>query len=145
METVQVMRTLGHCASLRKWLENGAGIPKRGRNATVRDWTTQPGDASNFSARIRAWLLETPEGRDRVSKCEVDPSGFELDHAIAQALGGPNCIENIHIMPATHNRAFGDIPWFNAEKKRYMGAHQFEFCQKLKAKMQEDFVYHTRL
>ena len=143
-ETVQEMRTLGRCVSLRRWLENGADEPKkRGRNGQFkkpRDWTKDPGKADAFNSKIRRWLLETEEGRDRLSKCDVG-SCFEIDHVISQRLGGPNCLENSHIMPADHNRYFKDMPWYYPEKWNYIGDQQFQLAELVMNKMHDDYIH----
>lgn len=129
------LRTLGNCSELRKYLKNGAGSASRKR----RDYTKV--HTPLLIQKVKEWLLLTEEGRERLEGCKVDKEGFAIDHAWAQALGGPDVLENYHVMPSNANSYFGDMAWNVAEKAEYLGDEQINLVRTLAKAAQRDFPW----
>jgi hypothetical protein len=114
-DAVKQLRTLSLCAPLRRYLQSGAGN-KVNRHI---DYTKIEGHV--VWVKINEWLC-TPDGIAWCRRCEVDPQGRHLDHAIPQKLGGASHLQNAHLMPAGMNTYFQDR--FDTEKRAYIGRDQ---------------------
>ena len=121
-QNAQRARTLGNNMRLREYLRTYASS-KRPRGA--RD------DPNGYLSYSNATLykytkqyLATEEGRHLLEACEVDPDAATIDHVWPQALGGPDHLFNYHVMPLTHNSAFGNTPHTHPAKRVYVGADQ---------------------
>ena len=100
---IQDARYAGNVWQLRKYLE------KRGL------WKTQ-GEA--HWKGIRDWC-STPDGRQWILLCQLDPEGFQIDHVRPKRAGKISHAYNAYFMPSSTNAHFKGN--FKDEKAEYVG------------------------
>lgn len=110
---VQSNRTLGKCFALRRHL----------RKKSVRKGV--------LHFEVKKWLTSTVDGRELLKACDVDPDAFDVDHVWPQSMGGPEVVENYHVMPCGVNSFFRDMAWNSNEKRAYIGEEQVHMVNDL--------------
>lgn len=118
---VQSNRTLGKCFALRRHL----------RKRSVRK--------SVLHFEVKKWLTTTVDGQELLKACEVDPDAFDVDHVWPQSMGGPEVVENYHVMPCGANSFFRDMAWNNKEKRAYVGEEQVQMVTDLAVRARNEF------
>ena len=121
----QMMRTLGLCEELKEFLRRG-GETKKGKRT---DYTLLSNKL--LLSKVKEWLRDTDKGRAHLSECDVDQESFSVDHVWAESAGGPNVLDNYHIMPTGTNSHFMDMPWTNREKMEYVGPAQVRLVREM--------------
>lgn len=124
---VQGIRTLGNCHALRRHL-------RKKKMLTMSN--------SRVHTEVKWWLRHTPEGREVIAACDVDPDAFDVDHVWPVILGGPDVVENYHIMPSGVNSHFRDLPWNAPEKARYVGEEQTRLVRDLARQGRDTLPWH---
>jgi hypothetical protein len=116
--TVQMARTCTLIPPLQQFLARGGHINGRKRGRV--DYSRHESPA--VFEQIRFFFTRTEEGRTHMREhAQLDPEGFEVDHVIADSIGGPSHLFNAYLMPASLNSHFGDT--WTAEKRTYVGEH----------------------
>lgn len=118
---VQSIRTLGKCFALRRHL----------RKKSVR--------RGLLHSEVKKWLTGTNDGRELLKACEVDADAFDVDHVWAQSMGGPEVVENYHVMPSGVNSYFRDLAWNSPEKRAYVGEEQVHMVTDLAVRARNSF------
>jgi len=118
---VQSNRTLGKCFALRRHL----------RKKSVRKGL--------LHSEVKKWLTGTDDGRELLKACEVDADAFDVDHVWAQSMGGPEVVENYHVMPSGVNSYFRDLAWNSTEKRAYVGEEQVHMVTDLAVRARNSF------
>ncbi len=136
----QRARTLCHNEDLKTWLRKGADGAKKfnylHRSQSIHD-------------KVKIWLRITPEGREVLRDAGMTVEAFSVDHVEPEAHGGPDVLENFHLMPPGANSHFKDKSWTDKEKRAYVGESQYNALRefKLRAKKKlpwsdaNDYVY----
>jgi len=88
---------------------------------------------------VKKWLTETADGRELLKGCDVDPDAFDVDHVWAQSMGGPDVVENFHVMPSGVNSFFRDMAWNSKEKRAYVGEEQVRIVRDLAVRARDNF------
>jgi len=115
---VQMARTCTLIPPLQQFLARGGHISGRKRGRV--DYSRHESPA--VFEQIRFFFTRTDEGRTHMREhAQLDPEGFEVDHVIADSIGGPSHLFNAYLMPASLNSHFGDA--WTAEKRTYVGEH----------------------
>ena len=130
----QSLRTLGNCEELRQYLK---GRKRKHDAISCLDMSNEL-----VHSETRRWLRETSEGRARLAGCDVDADAFDVDHVWPRALGGPDVIENYHVMPCGVNARFRDMSWNTREKSAYVGAEQIRIVRNLASAGQKLLPWH---
>jgi hypothetical protein len=89
--------------------------------------------------QVKTWLTTTSDGRELLKACEVDEDAFDVDHVWAQSIGGPDVVENYHVMPCGVNSHFQDIAWNSKEKRDYVGEEQVRIVRDLAVGARDTF------
>lgn len=118
---VQSNRTLGKCFALRRHL----------RKKSVR--------RSVLHVEVKKWLTSTVDGRELLKACDVDPDAFDVDHVWPQSMGGPEVVENYHVMPCGVNSFFRNMAWNSKEKRAYVGEEQVHMVTDLAVRARDKF------
>lgn len=118
---VQSNRTLGKCFALRHHL----------RKKSVRKGL--------LHSEVKKWLTGTNDGRELLKACDVDADAFDVDHVWPDSMGGPDVLENYHVMPSGVNSFFREMAWNSKEKRAYVGEEQVHMVTDLAVRARNTF------
>lgn len=93
----------------------------------------------NETTFLRKSFTSTVDGRELLKASDVDPDAFDVDHVWPQSMGGPEVVENYHIMPCGVNSHFRDLVWNSREKRAYVGEEQVHMVNDLAVRARNYF------
>ena len=127
----QQLRCCADIARLRHFLQHGGMNKKR-----KPDYMQTHGP--EVFKNIKLWL-KTPDGVAHLAQCGLTPETVQVDHVLAESLGGPWHVKNAHLMPIVANRSFGNR--YDKEKWAYVGGNQMAHTRSLLLQMAEATVW----